>query len=237
MRMYVEFSAPMERKSGVEYITLLDHAGKEIPGAVLPLEYEFWSPARSISWRRDGRSRPGNDVFEVAVANRAGRITERKRLTRRQFEPWIDALPAGTTVVMEACSMAHYWGRRCVAHGRAVRLLPPQYVRPYVRFTLCRVSRRSQSRLSEAPCGEGSRTAVGTDARRDTCCGSEPCERRVARDRRETASGGPSPAQVTDSHGPAPAATRTRSSGFPRGRAVRRAACVRPLVWECGDQK
>ena len=34
----------MGRKSGVEYITLLDHAGQEIPGAVLPLEYEFWSP-------------------------------------------------------------------------------------------------------------------------------------------------------------------------------------------------
>jgi len=44
LRMYVEFSAPMGRKSGVEYITLLDHAGREIPGAVLPLEYEFWSP-------------------------------------------------------------------------------------------------------------------------------------------------------------------------------------------------
>jgi hypothetical protein len=44
LRMYVEFSAPMGRKSGVEYIALLDHAGKEIPGAVLPLDYEFWSP-------------------------------------------------------------------------------------------------------------------------------------------------------------------------------------------------
>ena len=44
LRMYVEFSAPMGRKSGVEYISLLDHAGKEIPGAVLPLDYEFWSP-------------------------------------------------------------------------------------------------------------------------------------------------------------------------------------------------
>ena len=44
LRMYVEFSAPMGRKSGVEYIALLDHAGQEIPGAVLPLEYEFWSP-------------------------------------------------------------------------------------------------------------------------------------------------------------------------------------------------
>ena len=73
------------------------------------------------------------DVFEVAVANRAGRIVERKRLTRRQFAHFIDALPAGTTVVMEACGTAHYWGRRCLAHHLSVRLLPPQYVRPYVR--------------------------------------------------------------------------------------------------------
>jgi hypothetical protein len=44
LRMYVEFSAPMGRKSGVEYISLLDSDGREIPGAVLPLDYEFWSP-------------------------------------------------------------------------------------------------------------------------------------------------------------------------------------------------
>jgi len=44
LRMYVEFSAPMGRKSGVEYLHLLDHNGNEIPGAVLPLDYEFWSP-------------------------------------------------------------------------------------------------------------------------------------------------------------------------------------------------
>lgn len=73
------------------------------------------------------------DVFEIAIANRAGRIVERKRLTRRQFAHAIDTLPAGTTVVMEACGTAHYWGRRCVAHALSVRLLPPQYVRPYVR--------------------------------------------------------------------------------------------------------
>jgi hypothetical protein len=44
LRMYIEFSAPMGRKSGVEYLKLLDHDGREIPGAVLPLDYEFWSP-------------------------------------------------------------------------------------------------------------------------------------------------------------------------------------------------
>ena len=44
LRMYVEFSAPMGRKSGIEYVKLLDAQGREVEGAVLPLEYEFWSP-------------------------------------------------------------------------------------------------------------------------------------------------------------------------------------------------
>jgi transposase len=73
------------------------------------------------------------DVFEVAVANRAHRIVDRKRLTRRQFEAFVDGLAPGTTVVMEACGTAHHWGRRCQMRGLTVRLLPVQYVRPYVR--------------------------------------------------------------------------------------------------------
>jgi transposase len=73
------------------------------------------------------------DVFEVALANRAHRMIDRRRLTRRQFERLIDAVPAGMTVVMESCGTAHYWGRRCQTRGLDVRLLPPQYVRPYVR--------------------------------------------------------------------------------------------------------
>ena len=44
LRMYIEFSGPMGRRSGVEYMKLLDENGKEIPGAFLPLDYEFWSP-------------------------------------------------------------------------------------------------------------------------------------------------------------------------------------------------
>jgi len=73
------------------------------------------------------------DVFEIAIAHRSGRVDERKRLTRRQFAQYVDALPDGTSVVMEACGTAHYWGRRCMARDLTVRLLPPQYVRPYVR--------------------------------------------------------------------------------------------------------
>jgi hypothetical protein len=44
LRMYIEFSAPMGRKSGVEHITLLNQKGEVVEGAVLPLDYEFWSP-------------------------------------------------------------------------------------------------------------------------------------------------------------------------------------------------
>jgi len=73
------------------------------------------------------------DVFEVAVANRTHRIVERRRLTRRQFDAFIEGLVPGTTVVMEACGTAHYWGRRCQSRGVAAVLLPTQYVRPYVR--------------------------------------------------------------------------------------------------------
>lgn len=44
LRMYVEFSAPMGRKSGIEYLKVLNQDGEEIDGAILPLDYEFWSP-------------------------------------------------------------------------------------------------------------------------------------------------------------------------------------------------
>jgi transposase len=56
------------------------------------------------------------DIFEVALANRAGRIIERKRLARRPFERFVDGLPAGTEIIMEACGTAHFWGR--VISGR-----------------------------------------------------------------------------------------------------------------------
>ena len=54
--------------------------------------------------------------FEVAMASRAGRILDRKRLTRRQFERYLDELAPGTEVIMEACGTAHYWSRRCSDH-------------------------------------------------------------------------------------------------------------------------
>jgi hypothetical protein len=46
LRMYVEFSAPMGRDSGVGHVRILDARGREIESPFLPLEYDFWSPDR-----------------------------------------------------------------------------------------------------------------------------------------------------------------------------------------------
>lgn len=72
------------------------------------------------------------DVFEIAAADRTGRIGQRLRLSRRRFEQYLEQLTPGTEVVMEACGTAHFWGRRCRALQLVPTLLPVQYVRPYV---------------------------------------------------------------------------------------------------------
>lgn len=93
------------------------------------------------------------DVFQVALADRAGRIVGHRRLTRRQFERFFDGLAPGTAVVMESCGTAHYWGRRGQAVGLQVRLIPVQYVRPYVRRN--KTDRRDAEAILEADrCGE-----------------------------------------------------------------------------------
>jgi transposase len=70
-------------------------------------------------------------VFEVAVSERPGRVSERRRLSRAQFARFLAERPPAM-LVMEACGTAHFWGRRAQAAGHRVRLLPPHAVRPYV---------------------------------------------------------------------------------------------------------
>lgn len=71
------------------------------------------------------------DVFEIAVAKRrSGRIVERRRMTRAQFERfWSTREPC--SVAMEACGSAHHWARHLIGLGYEVTLLPAKYVKPY----------------------------------------------------------------------------------------------------------
>jgi transposase len=70
-------------------------------------------------------------VFEIAVSLHPGRVAETHRLARPRFAPFFAARKP-TTVVMEACGMAHHWGRELQKQGHRVVLLPPHAVRPYV---------------------------------------------------------------------------------------------------------
>ena len=71
-------------------------------------------------------------VFEIAISHRPGKVSSRHRLTRQRFARFLAEQPPAI-VVMEACGMAHHWGRESQARGHLVRLLPPRDVRPYVR--------------------------------------------------------------------------------------------------------
>ena len=80
------------------------------------------------------------DVFELAFAERGGRIVGRKRLSRQAFSSCL-AHQRPLEVVMEACGSAHYWARRFQAQGHTIRLLPARDVRPYVRRIAARSNR------------------------------------------------------------------------------------------------
>ena len=71
-------------------------------------------------------------VFQLAVADAHWKVVQRARLTRAQFERWFVNRTVGL-VVMEACGSAHHWARYLQGLGISVRLLPPAYVRAYVK--------------------------------------------------------------------------------------------------------
>jgi transposase len=71
-------------------------------------------------------------VFQVHGADGEGRPVLRKRLRRGQVLGFFAQLPP-CLVGLEACASAHYWARELQGLGHAVRLIPPQYVKPFVK--------------------------------------------------------------------------------------------------------
>jgi transposase len=71
-------------------------------------------------------------VFQVHCIDASGRVVVAKAIKRNKLLEFFASLPR-CLVGMEACSSAHHWARALIALGHQVKLIPPAYVKPYVR--------------------------------------------------------------------------------------------------------
>ena len=72
------------------------------------------------------------NVFQGYGIDAEGGVIFRRQLRRGQMLPFFNRQPA-CLVGMEACATSHHWGREIEALGHRVRLMPPSYVKPYVK--------------------------------------------------------------------------------------------------------
>ena len=74
------------------------------------------------------------NVFQLHGVDRHGRAIWRRRLRRSQWlKVLLESVEPGCVIGMEACSGAHHWARQLQAKGFAVRLIAPQFVKPFVK--------------------------------------------------------------------------------------------------------
>jgi transposase len=71
-------------------------------------------------------------VFQVHGVDAAGQVIIRRQLKRRHVLPFFQRL-AACVVGIEACATSYHWSRELRALGHTVRLMPPAYVKPYVK--------------------------------------------------------------------------------------------------------
>lgn len=72
------------------------------------------------------------NVFQIHGVEGNGNTVIKKQLKRAQMAPFFANLPS-CLIGMEACGSAHHWARKLQAMGHTVRLMAPQFVKPYVK--------------------------------------------------------------------------------------------------------
>ena len=74
----------------------------------------------------------GKSCFHLIGRDQRDHIVFRKKVSRQKLAELISQLPS-CLIAFEACGGAHWLARQCQQHGHQVRLIPPQYVKPYVK--------------------------------------------------------------------------------------------------------
>jgi transposase len=85
------------------------------------------------------------NVFQIYGEDASGKKVPSKRLKRDATEEFFAKLPP-TVIGIEACGSSHHWGRLLSAMGHEVRLIPPGYVKPFVKRN------KTDARDAEAIC-------------------------------------------------------------------------------------
>jgi transposase len=93
------------------------------------------------------------NVFQLHAVDERGKAVLRKQLRREQITPFFANL-APCLIGMEACASAHHWGRVLQRLGHTVRLMAPQFVKPYVK------TNKNDVADAEAICGAVSRPSM-----------------------------------------------------------------------------
>lgn len=70
--------------------------------------------------------------FHIHEATRAGQKVKSKKMSRPELLKYLKKIDP-TTIYMEACGTSHYWGRKAASSGHTVKMIAPQYVKPYVK--------------------------------------------------------------------------------------------------------
>ena len=71
-------------------------------------------------------------VFQVHAVNETGTVVMKRKFRRNQVLDFFEGLDP-CLIGLEACAGAHYWARELAAFGHEVRIMPPSYVKPYVK--------------------------------------------------------------------------------------------------------
>ena len=99
------------------------------------------------------------NVFQVNGVDEHGKAVLNKPLKREQMASFFVNLPA-CLIGMEACGSAHHWARKLQSMGHTVRLMAPQFVKPYVKTNkndaadaqaICEAVTRPSMRFDLAP--------------------------------------------------------------------------------------
>lgn len=92
------------------------------------------------------------NVFQVHGVDQNEKAVWRRKLSRENWlKVLLEAVEPGCEIGMESCGGAHHWARRLQAHGFKVRLIAPQFVKPYVK------SNKNDANDAEAICEAMSR--------------------------------------------------------------------------------